>query len=281
MRRGHGQLYHEKFLPIAQIGDVVAIRQTQGFVVEENPTPFYQVSEVLATPRAGGPKGILGVYSATAGVLAPYTLDTACQANINTGVPFPGQGGAIALTPNAFTLVARQFAQMRFLIKAIPDGNGAYVNAIDDFDFQVTSPPATPRWGTQYMTGVANAMSQGFDLADYVQEPTNGNNIAAVSGSSRDPMDYAGRTETFIYGAQTKGTITVINNGVNAAAGAIGFAIGLFVFNLVPMPAVNVTPQWFLGNADILVPAGVILNDVIVIPWGTQRTPPGLGGGGA
>lgn len=282
MRRGHGLLYHEKFAPIAQIRDVVALRQTQGFVTDDNPTPFYTVTEVMATPRAGGPKGILGVWSATAGVQAPYATDTNCQPNINTGLAFPGTGGSITLQPNAFLLVKRQFAQMRFLIKAIPDVNGAYIKAIDDFDFQITSPPATPRWGTQRITGIANALSQGFDLADYVQGPTVGNNIAAVSGSSKDPMDYANRTETYIYGSEVGGAITLINNGATQATGAIGFAIGMIVFNLVPYLGGKgaVSQQWYL-DYTVPVPAGLNLDDVIPIPWGTQRTPPGAGGGGS
>ena len=281
MRRGHGLLYRsDVFEPIAQIGDVVAIRQTQGFVTDDTPSPFYIVTEVASTPRAGGPKGIMGVWCATAGFQAPYTPDTAAQANINLGLAFPGAGGSIQLQPNGFLLVKRQFAQMRFLIKALPDSNGAYIKAIDDFDFQITSPPATPRWGTQRLTGVANAMDQGIELADYGQEVTSGNNIAAISGgASHDPMVFANATETYLYGNQVGGQINLINNGATQTTGGIGFSIGMYLFNLVPFPAgTPTTKQWFLGNADVPVPNGLILNDVIVIPWGTQKDPIGQSG---
>lgn len=278
MRRGHGQVNHEKFLPIAQIGDVVAIRDNPGFVTDDSVHPFYVVTEILTQPRVGTLNsftGILGVWCQTAAFGVPYKGDAACQAGINTGLAIPGSGN-VALTPNAFQLQKRQFAQMRYLPKSLPDSNGLFVQAIDDFAFQVQVPPQTPR-STQQTTGVMNARYQGSDPADAVQSPLPGTNVAQVSGESKDPFDFLSREEFFLYGPDRKGSVTIFNTNPNATVqGALGLGLGMIVFNLYPLPQDNLTADWFLGQT-IVRPASLNLDDVIVIPWGTQTSPQGVG----
>lgn len=278
MRRGHGLVNHEKFSPIAQIGDVVAIRDNPAFVTDDSVHPFYVVTEILTQPRAGtlgSYAGQLGVWCQTAAFGAPYKGDAACQAGINTGLAIPG-GGSVVLTPNAFQLQKRQFAQCRYLIKALPDSNGLYVQAIDDFAVQIQVPPQTPR-STQQTTGVHQAQYQGSDPGDAVQSPSPGNNVAQVSQVGKDPFDYVARDEFFLYGPDRKGSITIYNLNANATArGALGIGLGMFTFNLFPLPQDTLTSDWFLGQ-KVVRPTSLNLDDVIVIPWGTQTAPAGVG----
>ncbi|MGD0020050.1 MAG: hypothetical protein ABSD62_12410 [Candidatus Limnocylindrales bacterium] len=278
MRRGHGQVNREEFGPIAQIGDVVAIRDNPNFVTDDSVHPFYVVTEILTAQRVGTLNnfaGILGLWCQTAAFGAPYAGDAACQAGINLNIAIAGKGNN-ALIPNAFQLQKRQFAQCRYLVKALPDSNGAYVRAIDDFAIQVQVPPQTPR-STQQTTGVMSAQSQGSDPGDAVQSPSPGNNVAQPSAPSKDPFDYVGRDEFWLYGPDRKGSVTIYNNNPAATVqGAIGIALGMFAFNLVPLPQDNLTGDWFLGQ-KVVRPASLNLDDVIVIPWGTQTAPPGVG----
>ncbi len=275
MRRGHGQVYREKFESIAQLGDIVAIRQTDGFVTDDSPTgsPFYVVTEVIATPRWGGNKGILGIWSSTAAPAAPYQMDTAAQAGQNTGANI-NNAASVALKPNAFILQKRQVMQTRFLVKALPDSNNAYVTAIDDFDVTVAVPSATPRWGTQKVSGVLNAIGQGADPGDNVQASLAGKNISLTSGTTKDPFELANRTETFLYGPDTGGQVSIFNNGATTTQGAIGLAMAMFLMNLQPLPGVT-TSDWFMGWT-VQRPQALDLDDVIVIPWTTQQSPKGI-----
>ena len=278
MIRGHGQVFRRVFEPIAQIGDIVALRNQDGFVSDKSETPFYVVTSVGSSGSAFQTKGVIGFWSATAALGAPYKPDTQCQAGVNLGFSIPSGGGVATLgSAAAFQLVTRQLMQTRYLVRALPDSNGAYVTTIEDFDIIVNSPASSRNWGTQTIPGVLNARFQDSLPGDNLPAPVQGISQTRYLGSPQNPFDGAYRTEMFLY-STLGGSVQVINNGASTAnAGAIGLEVAGFPMNLYPLPTDDgVINDWFLGYV-ITKPKGLSLNDVIPIPIQSQSQPKSTG----
>ncbi len=271
-------LYARQFAPIVQIGDIVALRNSDGFVTDNAETPFYVVTEARSGGLALGKKGTVGIWCATAAFGAPYQADTQCQAGTNLNFAIASTGSAILNNPAIFQLLTRQLMQARFLYRALPDSNGAFVATPEDFDVIVSSPAAAANWGTQRITGVMNARYQSPEPSDMLPAPVQGVSQTRTLGALPvDPFDLAYRTELFFY-SNIGGAVTIINNGSGSASvGGIGLDIGAFVFNLFPVPvAAGVVNDWYLGY-EVTRPAQVVLNDVTVLPSQPQTTPKATG----
>ena len=276
MKRGHGQVFRREFGPIAQIGDVICLRNQDGFVTDSTAegSPFYVVTAVQSGGHALGTKGILGVWCSTANFAPPYQADSACVAGSQLGFAI-GVGGTVVLNPNAFLLLTRQLMQARFLVRALPDSNLAFPTTIEDFDVIINSPASVQSWGTQRIKGVLNARFQDSLGGDNYPAPVQGVSQQRFLGAPNHPFDGAYRSELFIY-SNLGGSVTVVNNGAApTTSGGIGLETGAFTFNLFPLPG-EVVADWFLGY-DILRPKGLNLDDVIVIPVAGQSTPKSAG----
>lgn len=277
MIRGHGQVFRREFAPIAQIGDVVCLRNQDGFVTDSTSegSPFYVVTAAQSGGHALGVKGVLGVWCSTASFAPPYQADSAATSGNQVNFSI-GQGAQVVLNPNALLLLTRQLMQARFLIRALPDSNLAYpVGSIEDFDVIINSPASVQSWGTQRIKGVLNARFQDSLGADNYPAPIQGVSQQRFLGAPNNPFDGAYRSELFIY-SNLGGSITVINNGAAATTtGGLGLETGVFTFNLFPLPG-TVVKDWFLGY-DILRPTTLNLNDVITIPVAGQSTPKSAG----
>lgn len=277
MRRGHGQVNRRIFEPIAQIGDIVALRGGDGFITEDADTPFYVVTNVEASPLLGV-KGTVVMWCATNAPAAPYNADKASLVGVNLGVPIPA-GGTLSYQPDMFTLQTRQVMQLRTLVRNVGDSNAAHlVGVIDDYDVRFAVPSATSRFGTARLIGVLNAQSQSAFPSDVAAAPAQGTNLLGTVNNQSDPFDLAARTELFLYGTNLgNGQISITNNGAAAATtGAIGLQMANFLLNLFPIAADGVVPRHFLGY-NVPVPAAVNLDDVIVIPTAAQSSPKAKG----
>lgn len=275
--RGHGLVFRREFAPIAQIGDIVCLRNQDGFVTDSTAegSPFYVVTAAQSGGHALGTKGVLGIWCSTANFAPPYQADSACVAGSQLSFSI-GVGGQVVLNPNAFLLLTRQLMQARFLVRALPDSNLAYpVGSIEDFDVIINSPASVQSWGTQRIKGVLNARFQDSLGGDNYPAPTQGVSQQRFLGTPNHPFDGAFRSELFIY-SNLGGSVTLINNGSAATTtGGAGLEIGAFTFNLFPLPG-DVVKDWYLGY-DILRPTNLNLNDVIPIPVAGQSTPKSAG----
>jgi len=274
--RGHGQVYRRVFEPIAQIGDIVALRNQDGFVTDKSPSPFYVVTSVGSTGHALGVKGMVGIWCATAAFGAPYKADTSCQQGTNLAFSIPSLGIATLQSVAALQLVTRQLMQTRYLVRSLPDSNGAFITTPEDFDVVVQSPPSSRNWGTQAIPGVLNARFQDSLGSDNIPAPTQGLSQTRFLGSALHAFDGAYRTEIFVYG--TLGASCVITNNGSAATttGGLGLEIAGFPMNLFPLPDVTMVDDWLLGYT-VSRPKDLNLNDVIVVPVQTQTSPKSTG----
>lgn len=277
MIRGHGQVFRRVFEPIAQIGDIVALRNTDGFVTDKAETPFYVVTSVGSSGHALQTKGVIGFWCATAAFGAPYKGDTALQAGVNTNVAIPAGGQATLGGAASLQLVTRQLMQTRFLVRALPDSGGNFVATPEDFDVIINSPPASRNWGTQAVPGVLNARFQDSDPGDNIPAPIQGQSQLRFLGNQIHPFDSAYRTEMFLY-STLGGSVSVVNNGAgSASAGAIGLEIAGFPMNLFPLPVDKGTVEdWMLGYI-VTRPTTLNLDDVIPIPIASQSAPKSTG----
>jgi len=275
------RLFRPQFRPVAQLGDIVALRGQDGLVQDDADTPFYMVTHVEGSV-ALGVKGTVVVWCATAAPAAPYKADknSLSGANLNLQI---AAGATLDFQPDFFTLQKRQFGQFRFLVRAVPDGAaGALTGSIDDYDVRLSVPAANPRFGTQRLIGVLNSAFQGHLPSDAAAAPAQGTNFAPSANFDNDPFDKAARSELFVYGADFGGKVSITNNGAGAAAaGAIGLQMGLYLFNLVALPAEAVEEQWILGYKEP-VPKMVRelehgVRDVIYIPVAAQASPKSQG----
>lgn len=276
--RGHGQLYRRRFEAIAQLGDIVALRNADGFITDDSEHPFYVVQDVAGTPGYNR-KAATTIWSHTAAGEAPYPNDQNCQAGVNIG---PGSdinpGDTVDLQPAILQLQVRQLMQARFIYKAIKDNAaGVLTGAIDDYDLIVQVPNATPVWGTQAAPGVLNAMLQGFLPGDDVALPDQGSNVTAFSGPAPiDPADLAYRTERMLYG-KTTNRVSIRNNGAAiTAGGAIALMVPNFTFNLFPLHFDTLVDDWLL-EYRVKRPAQLDLGDVIPLPVSGQTQPKSAG----
>ena len=274
-RRGHGELYRPSFEPIAQIGDVVALRTSDGFVTEDAGTPFYVVTHLEPTLLLGT-KGIIGIWCATNSFGAPYQPDKLSIVGTNLGVSIAA-GAVLTFQPDFLTLQKRQYMQFRTLIRSLPDSNAAYVpGVIDDYDLLMNIPTASTRFGTQKLGGVLNAQMQYALPADAVRAPAQGTNfpVTYTNPQGFDPFAGAARSEMFVYGNDSpNGQFGIKNNGSAAATtGGIGLQVSAFLANVFPLDAAGAMNQNFLGY-DVEVPPGVNLADVIIIPVQSQTSP--------
>ena len=280
MRRGHGQLFRTKFEPIAQMGDIVVLRNGDTLVSDDATNPFYEVTHVESSP-AMGLHGVLVVWCATDTPGAPYTADVKSLVGQNLGVTIP-QGGALRpFAPGALQLYPRQVMQFRTVVVSVPDANGAFIpGVLQDFDVRWGSPSAQLRGGTDYFPGVMNAMMQSDIPSMIGAAPAQGSNFpGSTTNPQEDPFELAARSELFQY-ADNSRSINIQNNGAAAATtGAIGLIISAHVFNLSPVDPTGATPKQFLGNPGIPVPADVNLADVIAMPVSAQSIPRGTTGG--
>lgn len=276
-KRGHGRLFKPEFEPIAQIGDVVALRNDDGFITDDGDTPFYVVTHVEAAPLLGQ-KGVVGIWCATNTPGAPYLMDKATVVGQNAGVSIAA-GQTLTYQPDFLTLVKRQVMQMRALVRAVPDSDGdALTGVIDDYDVTISVPAASQRFGTQRLSGVLNAWAQGTLPSDTIAAPAQGSNATATTNTQRDVMELAARTELFVYGdSNGNGQIGIKNNGSGTASdGCIALQVAMFLSNLYPLSGAGATDQSFLGY-NVPVPPGVDLRDVIVIPVSAQNRPKSAG----
>ena len=278
------RLFRPRFQPVAQIGEIVALRTGDGFITDDaaEDIPFYQVTHVEASVVLGV-KGTIVVWSATNAPAAPYQTDKGSVVGQNLGVTIAASA-TLPFQPAFFGLQTRQFGQYRFLARAVPDSNAAALTgSIDDYDIRVSVPPGTARYGTQRVIGVLNAAFQGHLPSDTAAAPAQGTNFTASANLDFDPFDKAARSELFAYGpSANNGQINITNNGsATATTGAIGLHVGLFTFNIMPVPAASVQPGWHLGYKVPIpqivreLPHG--LHSVINIPVTGQSQPKGKG----
>ena len=230
MNRGHGKIARRAFEPIAQIGDIVALRGADGFVTDDADTPFYQVTHVETSGAALGTRGTAVVWCATDNPPAGYAADKASQTGLNMGVNI-GAGATLQFQPDFLTLQKRQVMQFRTLIRALVDATpAALTGEIEDYDLYYNVPSATARFGTQRLGGVLNTVFQGTPPSDDMEGPNQGDDAAGTTNTQHDPFDLASRSELFVYGDSVpNGQIGIKNNGAAAAsAGAIGLQVASF-----------------------------------------------------
>lgn len=277
MNRGHGRIAQHSFEPIAQIGDIVALRGADGFVTDDADTPFYQVTHVEPSGAALGTRGTVVVWCATDAPPAGYAADKNSQTGLNMGVQI-AVGTTLQFQPDFLTLQKRQVMQFRTLIRELKDGApAALTGEIEDYDLYYNVPSATQRFGTQRLGGVLNTVFQGTPPADDMEGPDQGADAVGTTNTQHDPFDLANRSELFVYGDTPNGQIGIKNNGAAAAsAGAIGLQVAAYLFNLYPLDGAASIANTFLGYG-VQVPPGVNLRDVIVMPVAAQTSPKGVG----
>ena len=276
--RGHGQANRHSFEPIAQIGDIVALRTADGFVTDDSDTPFYEVTAVEPSGASLGTRGTVVVWCATDNPPAGYAADKASQTGLNMGVQI-GAGNTLQFQPDFLTLQKRQVMQFRTLIRALQDATPASLTGkLSDYDLYYNVPSATARFGTQRLTGVLNSVFQGTPPSDDMEGPNQGSDPSGTTNTQHDPFSLAARSELFVYGdALPNGQIGIKNNGAAAAsAGAIGLQVASFLFNLYPLDSAGAEEKSYLGYR-VPVPKGVDLRDVITMPVSAQTSPKGVG----
>lgn len=236
--RGPG-LHRGGFLePVADIGGRVMLLDTSGPLVGESPTGWYEV--VFVEPIFGlGAKGGVVLWSQSTTPPAGFGSLPSGSASGNIA-----SGAQTTSSPNVFQMGRHQLLQFRWLPKFVGSLPGSF--AVDDLDYTVALPAATPRNQTLNQQSRWNPRFQPLEPGDSTVAPAQGASQANQANPvSVTPFDWMQMLELFIYEQTYLPTWTIINNSsvaLNSSNNAIVLDIMGYRLDLAPISQPE--PDW-------------------------------------
>jgi len=205
---------------------------TTGPLAGESPTSWYEVT--FCEPVFGlGPKGGVVLWSQSA--TPPAGFGTAVPSGGATGNI--ASGATVTSAPNVFQMGRHQLLQLRWMPRFVGALPGSF--AVDDLDFQLALPAATPRNMTLNQQSRWNMRLQPLEPGDSTVAPAQGASQANQAAPvSLTPFDWMQMTEFFIYEQTYTPTWTIINNSsvaLNSANNAIVLDVMGYRLDLAPI----------------------------------------------
>jgi len=250
----------KRFEQTLQIGDVVALLNTSGFLTDAGAeTSLYEVTMAEHIPLVGQ-HGLVLCFVDGASTPAGYKADANAVTNQHIA-----SGSSINVAPAALQLQRGQLFQFRSRFKVL----ATLGVAVQDIDVTAFLPSSVQRWRVgSTNNGVLNSINQVPDPADATVLPAQGSNEALPSAyASESAWDAAWKSELWTYYDQNP-SFTFQNNGSGATSGgAFGLEISGNLYNVRPLSAGNAPRQTEMLGYTVTAPADINPRaDVTIIP---------------